>query len=338
MAARSFSLLLTVLVGVASSQVASRLYVVNSIPIGSQGPTPVLLPAKCDNKGNVYARFVALGSPSIAPVVRLSRDASKRTVFDLLAEAGRGQWFIADFSFDESHVFELTQDKTRVAYFLTKFSEDGHLQSSTQFKLRDGVDLLRLAALSGGRSLVAGFDHGRKGHTARPFAALFDDDGNLLKELHLKVAPTQRKQVPQLGPQSSDEPLPGDDISLGSVLGDERADVYLVRHTLPVEVSAIDASGRLRRRYTISPPFDNASPRSAQLDGTHLVVEFAKPILGGDEDEVVFRVVDANTGERVADYEQEPGRWGAFACSEAGQFVFLSSDQGIESLVREAPE
>ncbi len=330
-------MLLTLVASLCASvaQVKLRLGVADSIPVGSQRPSGVIVPAKCDEEGNIYARFIRGLRPLAAPISRISPDASKRVVFDLLALPEKHGWTITDFSpGDHGSLYELAQDQ-RGAPYVVRFSANGEFERTIELKVKDSVALWHLVALPNETFFVVGIHLADKSHrrSVEAFNGIFDSSGDLVKEVHVSGHRVGHSQV-----NSAGDLVPGNDISLGSALVDDRGNVYVLKHSLPVEVYVISTSGQLLRMFKVKSPLDKAGPGAAQVNNGHLAVEFSRPTRGNDPDETIFRVVDTSTGALFADYELTPGAWGSFACYMPDGFVFVSADKGIQTLLHVVPQ
>jgi hypothetical protein len=337
---KRFLLLLVVCrLGTCLAQTQGTLELSGAKAIISTASSGVMEPVRCDDDGNLFARFTAGNTLLRSPVSRVSADGSAKVVFDLLSTAERRDWKVVDFyPGDGGDLYELAQSPA-ADYFVVRFSADGQVQRSTQINAHIPVSLFHLLYLGNDRFLVDGVRNATKNSSGgvapeRPFTATLSDDGNVMKEIQLKQDPAGAKKE---GGRTNAGEVPGAAVSLGTATLDESGNIYLVRSSVPAKIYVLSAAGQFIRTLTVDSPLENAELGRVRVNGRQLVAQFFRPTKGDDPDPTVFRVVNSQTGEFIADYPQVPGFGGSFACYTPGHFVFLGAAKGIETIFHAAP-
>jgi len=297
-----------------------------SWPTGS----PVL-PLKCDEDGNVYARFLlgVLPSPS-SEIVKIAPDGTKKATFDYARVPDLGKAFAPDFSIGVTgELYEVVEVPTRKGnqVLLLRFSENGTFQGKAELTTPKPFAPSQVLALRDGNLLISGVleEGSDKG---RAFNGIFSTNGQLIRKFGLKGEP-EPKSNPAISSEDAMLLNPGA-LSARAMLGLD-GNVYIFHQVSPARLYVVSPSGQLLRTLTLAPPKDKAEPSEAAMGSTSMAIEFQVP-----EEKYVsitrIRLVSLQTGEPIADYEISPGL-GQIACYASDKFTFIRMIRNQQSLI-----
>jgi len=311
---------------VLAAQQTIKLRVTETIPVPGVWVGPIMVPVKCDAKRNIYYRGYQRGNPMAAPVVKISAEGKHGPVFALDSVPGFEGGPFKDFAVSlRGGVYLLAgREKEQV---IVSFDEDGKYIST--IKLESRFAPAQIASFPSGEFLVTGMELrlAKEGvPSGEPFTAIFDGRGELTKRLDLPddVKPAAR-------PKEGEDPNPA--ISLGMAMPGDDGNIYSMRFASPPVVHVISPGGEVLRRMAIAPPAGNFRAITMKVAGGKLVVQFEENDPATDIAQRVFSLLDAETGEKILDYEPAPEVGGAFACYTPNGFTFLAH-QGRQLVIQ----
>ncbi len=157
-----------------------RLEVDKTIPIGNEFARPLMVPVKCDASGSVYLRGYQFPTPLAAPVIKVRPDGRVQGEFRA-SEPDFRDAAVMDFGvLPDGNIVELASTVGGVYTLL--FDQDGKFRSSAKLATPEGFLPRELGLFSPTRFLVAGTIT-KEDVVIRPFAGIFDDSGQLIREL-----------------------------------------------------------------------------------------------------------------------------------------------------------
>jgi hypothetical protein len=318
----------------AQSPAVPRLHlrVVDQTPAQGIDSKPTLSKFVCDSEGNIYFRFYNVSAVLQAPVLRVSSDGQHKQAFSLLAATGFENATITSFAVDQDGRVALAVwgPKVNDGHIL-RFKSDGTFDSDATIKT-GSRNASQIAIFSNGNLLASGTEDLPGGGTTRPrddvpFTQVLDDVGNVLKDLKLPGDYTPPDPSdPAFKKSFGKQPV---EITQGDVVSGGDGYVYLTRRFAEPIVYVIGPDGSLARTLKLAPP----EPRARQQGGIYysaaaggqLALEFwAKPP-GSDGGVRLISTYNAETGERLADYEAPLGIGRSLACFSPNGFTFLGS-------------
>jgi hypothetical protein len=297
--------------------------------------------SKCDADGNLYIRKLATDRPLLGPVVKIDPDGKRTALFDPAAFSQLALDRADAFSpAPDGGLYQIAQSgvlKPRI--YVLHFSSDGSPSSST--RLDADFEVYTFAAFAGGNLLVSGVkrDVQDKDDRGRNFTAVFSADGRELAQLTVQEAKTRteviaksaagaQKQVPQNAPSESQKDpqksTPTLDLADAEVGSD--GNLYVMRVSSPLLVYVIAPSGKIMQTLKVAAPASGARPSAFHVSRNRLAISF-----GNTEDEgQTIVVADAQTGRKIANYDDSAGLGAAFACyaADEGVFTFLKLGEG----------
>ncbi len=106
-----------------------------------------------------------------------------------------------------------------------------------------------------------------------------------------------------------------------------------MRATSPALVYVISAGGDLTRTLKVAPPFVKGTPVAMMVNAGLVAIEFSDPN-APDVSDTTIRVVNALTGDTVADYRIVPELTEAVACYTNDKFTFLGNSDGWPAVMQ----
>jgi hypothetical protein len=302
-------------------------------------------PSKCDADGNLYIRKYAMNRPMLGPVVKIDPDGKRIALFDPAA--------FSQLALDRADAFSAATDggmyqiaqsgalKPRI--YVLHFSSDGSPASPTL--LDADFEVYTFAAFANGNFLVSGVkrDVQDRSDRGRNFTAVFSADGRELERLSFPEVQGQDPQgATKAGTKSNaagrqnearkdaekdaEKPAPTLDLADAEVGSD--GNLYVMRGSSPALVYVIAPSGKILKTIKIVAPVRGAVPSAFHVSGNRLAISFRNE---ENESQRVI-VADAQTGRRIASYDDATGVGTSFACYSAndGVFTFLRLGEGNE--------
>ena len=269
------------------------------------------LPTACDEQGRSYVKLVETGPGMVGPLFRLSDKGALEATFDTAGAlmnlyAVRPNGGVAMMHLDGA---------TRV---VDNFAPNGKRQSSVRLENPPTAFFpSQIAVFRSGEMLIAGpqYHPGYKASTA-----VYDPSGHLVKQFALD-GDAEIERAIEIGdarytrsPREGNEP-----VSRSVAITGDDGFVYLMRATSPATVYVISSAGEVIRKIVVNAPSDTGTPNfGVRVVKNKLAVEFFR----GCDDVLtlsscqgrVYTVVDATTGQRLADYEAENDAAGPIAC------------------------
>jgi hypothetical protein len=302
-------------------------------------------PSKCDADGNLYIRKYAMNRPMLGPVVKIDPDGKRIALFDPAA--------FSQLALDRADAFSAATDggmyqiaqsgalKPRI--YVLHFSSDGSPASPTL--LDADFEVYTFAAFANGNFLVSGVkrDVQDRSDRGRNFTAVFSADGRELERLSFpEVQGQDSRGATKAGTKSNaagrqnearkdaekdvEKPAPTLDLADAEVGSD--GNLYVMRGSSPALVYVIAPSGKIVKTIKIVTPVRGAVPSAFHVSGNRLAISFRNE---ENESQRVI-VADAQTGRRIASYDDATGVGTSFACYSAndGVFTFLRLGEGNE--------
>jgi hypothetical protein len=264
------------------------------------------LPTACDEQGRLYVKLVKPGPVGL--LLRLSNEGVLEAEFDTTDAiyAVRPNGGVAMVHLDRA---------TRV---LDNFGPDGKLESSVRLERPPTAFFpMQIAVFRSGEILISGLQR-NPGYKAS--TAIYDPTGHLVKQLALDGDEEIERAVEVGDDRDTDSPRGYKEaVSRSVAITGEDGFVYLMRATSPATVYVISAAGEVIRKISVSSPTDTGRPDfGIRVVKNRLAVEFNRscdsPSVWGSCQGTVYTVVDATTGQRLADYEAEKEAAGIMAC------------------------
>ncbi|HWY56376.1 MAG TPA: hypothetical protein VNZ03_18065 [Terriglobales bacterium] len=269
------------------------------------------LPTDCDKQGRSYVKLVKPLPGTVGPLLRLSSKGVLEAEFDTEGSvmnlyAVRPNGGVAMVRID---------GPTKV---VDNFAPNGKRESSVPLE-RPPIAFfpMQMAVFRSGEMLIAGLQ-GHPGYKAS--TAVYDPAGHLLKQFELDGDAEIERAIEVGDARYASTPGRGNDAVSRSVAitGDDGL-VYLMRATSPASVYVISSAGEVIRKVVVNAPTDKGLPGfGVRVVKNRLAVEFERecdsPLIFSSCQGTVYTVVDATTGQKLADYETEDDTAGPIAC------------------------
>ena len=274
-------------------------------------PVPRLLAgAQCDENGAVYFHVVTGGSAKNPTIFKLGRTEDEHQLYKLPPEVvDKKSAFYAAYSVTPAGrlwvlVVEWVGDEPKVAAYgfdsNTAVTSEVHMETPAHLRPR------HFAAFDNDVFFVEGDISETLGSqkTSRPYAAIVDGAGTVMKELHLNLQglQIQKGKIPE-----------------GDALAGRDGNFYML---LPDQVMVISQSGQIVRRLPFPKSDHEAIATGVSLSGGLVaiqIMEQQKHTLG-----LTLEVLDANTGDEVGSYRPSQELGNNLICfSRTEGFTFL---------------
>jgi hypothetical protein len=285
------------------------------------------LPTLCDDRGRSYVKLAKQGHGMVGPLLRLSSKGMLEAEFDTTGElvniyAARPNGGVAMLNAED-------MGSTKI---IDNFSPDSTRESAVKL---DQTPIpffpMQIAVFPGGEILIAGLQY-HPGYKAS--TAIYDGSGHLIKQIVLDGDAEIEHGIDARDPKyaGSAQGRNGD-ISRSVAITADDGLVYLMRSTAPATVYAISAAGEVVHKIVVSAPSETGQPAfGLRVVKNKLAVKFYEtcdgPLDRGCRG-TVYRVVDAATGKKLADYEAGSDVVGPIACyiPEPDRFYTFTLDQ-----------
>jgi len=298
---------------------------------------PVVGETRCDVSGNVYLRMLQGGDPLAAPVVKLPPDGKAATRFDVRSVRGFERSVAYDFAVSlRGEVYLVTAEEEGKPAVVV-FREDGTYDRTIRPEsLREAS---RIQAFSSGELLILGTlgQERHQGSSERPVTAVFDGSGKLLRVVNLPKEPAaggrggltgeEREQLLDL-----QRAFPGDD---GNVYVFRPRTLFRVGSPTPIWV--VSPAGEVVRTVNATPPDETFKAFAIRQGGGRIAVQFIETKEGGSLLRHILSILDAETGEKLVDYDVPIGVGGLLACYTPNGFSFLGRGKEGEVTLEFAP-
>jgi hypothetical protein len=329
---RLAALLFLLMAGGSAGQQPIALVQSETVVFSGEFARPVQSPVKCDSEGNAYIRPY---SPFTSPLLRLSWDGVV-TSFLVTSAPGFEKARPSDFAVSPGgDVYELVApdlDQT----FLLRFTKDA--QYSSKITLTPSLEPWQLAMFSEGSVFVSGFewpplaDRGKRTLklTSKPFTAIYDTSGRMVKRLPLPMEEPQKGIV-----GAATDPRAA--ISLASAVTGPDDNVYYLRRSAKPTVFVISSSGEVVRTVSIAPPDKGFEPETIKVAAGTIVVQFVRDNPRTQNTDSLFVVADWQNGRQLAVYTAPIEVGFAFACYTPDGFTFLTTRDKKMAIARAVP-
>lgn len=298
-----------------------------------EGARALYMPLRCDFDGNFYFREYESGI-SASPVLKVTARAENLTKFSLDSVPELKRASIQDFSVtSDGTVYELLQFGDDV--IIAEFSRDGRLVSQT--KLDKQFWPAHLYALGSNNGfVVTGAELPQKGGPPpKLISAIFDNSGRLVRRLNLAHDPAEiKKEEPEKEASESNQkagPLAGEAI-LPLVLGDTQTDnagnFFILRASEPAVIFVVNRWGKLQRTIKVARPQAGMKVGAMQVRGGRMAILLQKSDEKGQTEKRTMVVIDASTGDQIAEYAVPDTLGTAFACYTGETFAFVTTTTG----------
>ena len=306
-----------------------KLKVTGHTVIAGQAPTITYRTNRCDSDGNVYIPMY-LGPEDPKPFVKVDSHGVVQQRFNTNYQDAASP---ADFTIDPSGtVFELYRDSKgnpTIAKFNSKGNVDSKIVLGEQFFPEGEFGVFKSGAIFVAVSEIKD----RK----RPFSAIFDVNGKLLKKITFEddasvldaINNHNESFVPSNQHYDSNAA-----IAFGTVTAGSDGNMYVLRHTVPAIIYAVSPSGEVVRRLKVDSGEPSLLPTALFERDGQLAVEFTRWSPVGDISSRIV-VVSGSTGEVVNKFDADDSIGTTMLCFEpSNQFKFLGH-AGKELLMKE---
>jgi len=308
------------------------------IQVSGVNAPAMLVPIKCDVKGNVYIRGYQPGSLMAAPIVRISPDGERVSVLDLRQVSGFEKGTTRDFAIDFRGNLYLLAYKKANEPSIVLLRDNGEFSWSVQ--VQPFFYAMHVAVFPSGEFLISGVRPAKDTAEppSEPFVGIFGEDGKLLREIKLpdnaEKADVVRSVNEARGPKAVQAPEsqrgPGQaikqvppDISLGTAMVADDGNAYLMRAKTNPLIYVVSVAGEVLRRFELEPPADGFKVATIRINGGRIVADFDGPRESMPRPRF-YSVFDAATGQKLFQYSAHdlPG---ALACYTGSDFTLVSS-------------
>jgi len=300
------------------------------------------LPTACDDQGRSYLKLWK-GNTSRGPVFRVSDSGVIEAQFDSPEMLGnifavRPDGGIAALITLIGKDGRPYLGKTEV---IDNFGPNGARESQVRLETPPiPIEPMQIAVFSSGGFFFAGQEYRDE---KKPSAAVYDAEGHLLKQLdlegsdekHTAVDGSDDKAKGASGPSSRSIAITGDD-----------GYVYFMRAMSPPPIYVISSAGEIVRKLVVKGPTGTNWPAfGLRVVENRLLVEFYRHCQNPGEivdscTGTLYTIVDATTGERIADFEPDPRASGPMACyvPDPDRFYTFSDEGHRVGLIEAAPK
>lgn len=282
-------------------------------------PSQIVDKTKCDSAGNLYARIrpgdgskvATLPLQQITPTGNLTARLSLPPVTEAVGSIQ------GIFVSDAGIVYEAF--RTIAGIYVIGLSRDGAEKSSTKLEVDPQlVDPWQLAVFNSGGYLLSGL--GGEGHR-RPYTAVFDKDGKLVKSIYEPEDDEARRRA-ESGDSDYIRSSAGNRfVGFGDVTLGNDGNAYLLRGTSPALVYVISSAGNVVRKLRLDAEAPNYAARDINSFGGRLAVEFIGP-----DDFLQVAIADLQ-GKEIARYvlDRHSPDWPDLVCYNSEGFTFVTS-------------
>jgi hypothetical protein len=329
---------------------ATPLHLAAKVAIPAEANRPVYRPARCDEQGNIYFRAYQAEERKV-PIVRADLKG-KTTRYSLDSDPAFAAATAYDFSvLPNGKLFQPVQLGKDI--YIVAFDEKGAIVSKTRLEKQFWVS--RLIAFDDSKFLVIGTepqspDAPKETRTYHPVVDIFDRNGHLVRSVSLTreagetesaVRPAHKKAAASGDKETQSGDKPDQAVEkktapplLAVLSSDGQADsdgkVYLMVHSEPPVVYAVDAVSGSVRSWEITPPAERMAAVSLSLRLGHLAVQFRHSFQGMSHGEDIIRVVDlAHGGAQTSEFSVPTELANsALACFQQDEAVFIGPSIG----------
>ncbi len=268
------------------------------------------LPTLCDEQGRSYVKLVKIGPGMDGSLLRLSGKGVLEAEFDtagalvnLYAERPNGG------------VVMLHMDGA--IKVVENFGPDGKRESAVRLESPPTPFFpSQIAVFRSGEILIAGVQY-HPGYKAS--TAIYSPTGHLVKQFTLDGDADIERAIGAGDARYTRAPGGGSEpVSRSVAITGDDGFVYLMRATSPATVYVISAAGEVIRKIVVTSPTGAGLPAfGIRVVRNKLAVKFygrCDGILDHGCEGAVYTVVDATTGQKLADYQAQKEASGPIAC------------------------
>jgi hypothetical protein len=285
----------------------------------------------CDEQGRLYVRLQMPNEDTPGPLLRLSKTGVQEAELDMSAAVGFNV-----FAVRSKGGIATVQDEQ--GYSVVNLGPDGKRESAVHLDAARFFPF-QLAVFPSGEMLLSGIQRRTREspHLNKAFTALYDARGHLVKQLLLDEDPEIERSIEAGDVRYVGTTKEGNKaVTLGRVVSGDDGNVYLMRRASPAPVYVISSTGEVVRKLAIAPPTAGQMPGALQASKNKLAVMFYSECTATTCKGASYTVVDAVTGEKLADYAAGSDVGGTFACyaPDPDRFFFLqvSEEHRLEIL------
>lgn len=269
----------------------------------------IALPTACDEQGRLYVKLLKPDGDNSGPLLRFSKTGVQEAAFDMSSAVGFNV-----FGIRPKGGIATVQDEQ--GYSVVNFGPDGKRESAVRLDASHFFPS-QLAVFSSGEMLLSGIQ-GRTRESPdlyRAFTALYDSRGHLVKQLALDEDFDIERAIEAGDARYVRSPKQGNRaVTHGIAVSGDDGNVYLMRRTSPTTVYVISSTGEVMRKLVIAPPYAGQMPGGMQVSKNKLAMKFYRECASTTCEGASYTVVDATTGERLADYAAGDDVAGTLAC------------------------
>jgi hypothetical protein len=212
------------------------------------------------------------------------------------------------------------------------FAPDGKRESAVPLE-RPPIPFfpMQIAVFRSGEMLIAGAQY-HPGYKAS--TAIYDPTGHLVKQFVLDGDAEIERAIEVGDARYTRAPGEGNEtVSRSVAITGDDGFVYLMRSTSPATVYVISSVGEIIRKIVVSAPTDTGLPDfGIRVVKNRLAVKFNRecdsPLSFSSCRGTVYTVVDATTGQKLADYGTDDETAGPLACYATDPDRFFSFSIG----------
>lgn len=319
---------------------------------------------QCDSDGNLYMLAHSAEDSSKDYILKISSDGEQTTQIDpgtvpelhgfqistVFTPGPGGEIFliisknISEETSAQETSYQTTEEKERkVEVYIASFDRGKNVLSNV--KLDYPVEPQAIAAFDSGELLVSGvvssFRQDRGSQRKEYFAGIFTRDGLLLQKVDLG----RNTEISQQASTTQDGSADPEATNIARAGRADGSSVYLMQwHPQGPAFLLISSEGKVVHTIQVSSP-KRAKLRDVRFAEGRMVAAFMKTIeLPGNPrgvlatDSEIFQVLNAETGEKLAEYERRRPFLGNLACYASDTFMFLrvGENQRLELVRAEA--
>jgi hypothetical protein len=269
------------------------------------------LPTACDEQGRSYVKLVKPGPEMVGPLLRLSGKGVLEAEFDTTGA------LVNIYAVRPNGGVTMVRAEG-AAKVVDNFGPDGKRESVIRLEPPPTPFFPnQIAVFRSGEILLAGpqYHPGYKGSTA-----VYDPTGHLVKQFVLDGDAEIERAIEVGDARYTHSPGGGNGpVSRSVAITGDDGYVYLMRATSPATVYVISSAGEVIRKIWVSAPTDGGLPSfGVRVVKNRLAVKFygkcQNALRISSCEGAVYTVVDATTGQKLADYTAEKDLAGPIAC------------------------
>jgi hypothetical protein len=267
------------------------------------------LPTTCDDKGNVYVKPLPPDGDESGPLLMFSKTGVQQAKFDMSGALGFNV-----FGIRPKGGIATVRDEQGMS--VVNFGPDGERESVVRL---DPAHFFpsQLAIFPSGEMLLSGVQTRTREvpDIYRAYTAIYDAVGHLVKQLTLDEDREIERAIEAGDARYVRNPKQGNKaVALGVAASGDDGNVYLMRRTSPPTVYVISSTGEVVRKLVIAPPYAGQMPAGMQISKNRLAMQFYRECASLACEGASYTVVDATTGEKLADYAAGDDVAGTFTC------------------------